>query len=97
MDRLRDAQRTGPAYLQIGQIAEIVVRAIHRGAERHYLLHAWVVMPNHVHLLLTPRVAAAELLRRLKGSSAREANLALQRVGRAWRCRLRSIRGAGGR
>ena len=27
----------------------------HYRRERHYLLHAFVVMPDHIHLLLTPR------------------------------------------
>ena len=46
-----------------------------------YELHAWVVMPNHVHLLITPRVDVPILLRRLKGVSAREANQLLGQTG----------------
>ena len=40
------------------------------------------VMPNHVHLLITPRVEVPALLRRLKGISARESNKLLGQTGR---------------
>jgi len=50
--------------------------------ERHfYELCAWVVMPNHVHLLILPQVPAAVLMRWLKGSTARTANRILGRTG----------------
>ena len=32
----------------------------------HYQAHAWVIMPNHVHLLVTPLVSASKLLGLLK-------------------------------
>jgi len=44
-------------------------------------MHSRVIMPNHVHLLLTPQVSASKLLSSLKASTARRANL-LQRSGR---------------
>jgi len=55
MDRLLDEQRAGPAHLRMPAIAQVVADAIRKGAAGDYLLHAWVVMPNHVHLLLTPQ------------------------------------------
>jgi type I restriction enzyme R subunit/putative DNA methylase len=70
-------------WLKVGQIAQLVVDAL-VGGERErgfYELSAWVVMPNHVHLLILPRVAVAEITRWLKGSTARRANLLLQRTG----------------
>jgi REP element-mobilizing transposase RayT len=33
--------------------------------------HAWVIMPNHVHLLFSPMIAIEELMRTWKGISAR--------------------------
>ncbi|MGH9626857.1 MAG: REP-associated tyrosine transposase [Bryobacteraceae bacterium] len=84
MDRLLDEQRSGPAYLRLPEIAEVVVHSIRGGAERDYLLHSWVVMPNHVHLLITPWIDAPVLLRRMKGVSAREANQLLKRTGQAF-------------
>jgi putative transposase len=44
-------------------------------------LHAFVIMPNHVHLLCTPVVSLAEVLRRNKGPTARLANGLLGRHG----------------
>ncbi|MBK1826396.1 transposase [Haloferula rosea] len=34
--------------------------------------HAWVIMPNHVHLLFRPMAPIADLLRKWKGISARK-------------------------
>jgi putative transposase len=45
-------------------------------------LHAGVVMPNHVHVLWTPRGAVADLIRQVKGPTARLANRFLGRVGK---------------
>jgi putative transposase len=38
-------------------------------------------MPNHVHLLILPKVPVPILMRWLKGSTARSANLLLGRTG----------------
>ena len=38
-------------------------------------------MPNHVHLLITPRVELAKITRTIKGKSARQANAMLGRTG----------------
>ncbi|MGA8026082.1 MAG: transposase, partial [Bryobacteraceae bacterium] len=46
-----------------------------------YDLHAWVIMSNHVHLLVFPRVPPARFLQSIKGYTAREANRLLQRTG----------------
>ena len=50
--------------------------------ERHfYELGAWVVMPNHVHVLMLPRTGLPIITRWLKGSTARQANRLLARTG----------------
>ena len=56
-DRLLDEARAGPMYLRQAGIADMVVEAIYFNAAslKQYELHAFVVMPNHVHLLVTPR------------------------------------------
>jgi REP element-mobilizing transposase RayT len=84
MDRLLDGCATGPAYLKMTRIAEVVEQGIRRGEGVEYLLHAWVIMPNHVHLLITPRIEMREVMRRMKGRTAREANLVLGRTGVAF-------------
>jgi REP element-mobilizing transposase RayT len=82
MDRYLDTARRGPAHMRDGRIADMVVRAIECGRElRHYELHAYVVMPNHVHILITPLISVVQLIASLKGVSARDANRLLRRVG----------------
>jgi REP element-mobilizing transposase RayT len=85
MDRLLDEARSGPTFLRLHQIAElyIVQFSIQYGVKLdHYELHSWVIMPNHVHLLLTPRVSVSKLLGSLKAVTAKRANLLLQRTGK---------------
>ncbi len=80
MDRLLDQARCGPTFLKQPAIAELVLASMHYGAElAHYELHSWLIMPNHVHLLLTPRVSMSRLLGSLKAVTAKRANLLLPR------------------
>ena len=83
LDRLLDAARSGPLYLRRPALAEIVVEAIHHNASvlHHYILHAFAVMPNHVHLLLSPSVPLPKLTKPLKGISAKRANEMLALTG----------------
>jgi len=84
MDRLLDEARSGAFYLRQPAIANMVVEAIQYNANilRHYLLHAFVVMPNHVHLLATPAVTLPKLTKSLKGITAKRANAMLALTGR---------------
>jgi putative transposase len=61
----------------------MVVDALEYGQRTlgHYTLHAYVVMANHVHVLLTPLIAPAKILLSLKGFTAREANRLIDRTG----------------
>jgi putative transposase len=82
LDRQLDAPRGGPIYLRQPDVARIVVGSIHKGADLgHYELGAYVVMANHVHLLIRPLIAPDRLLKSLKGATAREANRLLGRTG----------------
>jgi putative transposase len=82
LDRQLDTARHGPKYLQRPDIAQIVVGSIHKGEELgHYELNAYVVMGNHVHLLIEPAIAPDRLLKSLKGATARYANSLLGRTG----------------
>jgi putative DNA methylase len=51
-----------------------------------YKLSAWVVMPNHVHSLLTPSAGQqmSRILHSLKSYTANEANKILNSGGRFW-------------
>lgn len=70
MDRLLDRATEGPVCLWQQEIAQIVIDAIRDGEARfhRYQLHAFVAMPNHVHLLVTPNVTADQCWGRSKGS-----------------------------
>jgi len=84
MDRLLDEARSGAFYLRQPAVADMVVEEIqyNAGILGHYVLHAFVVMPNHVHLLATPGVALPKLTKSLKGITARRANAMLGLTGR---------------
>jgi putative transposase len=87
LDRLLDQSRTGPLYLSQHPsqpaIAQLVWDALHYGQThlQHYILHAFVVMPNHVHVLLTPQAPVPKLLCSLKGITAKRANQLLGLTG----------------
>src|ERR1051326_6692051 len=82
MDRYLDRASAGPLFLQQTTIARIVIDSLHKGvALGHYDLAAWVVMANHVHILLLPKINPSRLLQSMKGFTAREANRALNRTG----------------
>ena len=67
MDRYLDTARQGPMYLAQESIAAIVVASLRRGAEmNHYDLGAYVVMSNHVHVLLLPKIPPSRLVSRLR-------------------------------
>jgi len=72
VDRLLDASTNGPLFLRRPEIAEMMVAALRHGErELHrYDLHSFVVMPNHVHVLVTPHVLATKWLGPLKGFTA---------------------------
>ena len=76
----------GPLWLQDPLVAVIVSTEIQASLRRGEIaeLLAWVVMPNHVHLLLKPEGDLTPVLRRIKGASARKSNLHLGRTGRFW-------------
>jgi putative DNA methylase len=63
----------GPQWLRQSEVAQCVVMNLLDGAGSRYDLHAFVFMPNHVHLLLTPWIELATITRAMKGKSARQA------------------------
>ena len=71
-----DCAESGPQWLRDPRIAQLMVETIHIGErERHfYEMGAYVVMANHVHLLIRPFQPVPLIMRWLKGSTARKAN-----------------------
>lgn len=77
-----DRAAFGPLWLREEKIAEIVQREILGVAQRGwYVAHSFVVMPNHVHLLLEPKVELKKITQAIKGRSAKACNVALGRHG----------------
>jgi REP element-mobilizing transposase RayT len=82
MDRLLDTATTGPLHLRRPEFAQMVIEAIrYREREGHYTLHNFVVMANHVHLLITPKIPVPKLTQTLKWFTARAGNRILGATG----------------
>ena len=85
-DRALDLGRFGPRWLREPGVAEAVVHALHHGQEvRHfYRLLAYVVMPNHVHLLINASAPLQKIMQTLKGFTAFRAHQILGKRGQAF-------------
>src|SRR5689334_18525052 len=70
------AQATGPHHLKDPRIAEVIYKTLVYCADVLHLydLHAWVIMSNHVHLVIQPHAPLARITRSIKSYSAKEAN-----------------------
>ena len=79
------AQGHGRLWLGDTRVARQVTEAICDGEsqKQFYELQAWVVMPNHVHMLILPLVALPKITHWIKGKTAREANPVVGTSGRA--------------
>lgn len=75
----------GPCWLGQAPIASVAEGALRHFNHERYDLLAWVVMPNHVHVLIqTRQQPLAHVLQSWKRFIAREANLLLEREGPFW-------------
>jgi REP element-mobilizing transposase RayT len=83
LDRELDRAACGPTWLTDVRVSQAVVDALHYGAEKLqlYRLSAYVVMSNHVHVLIWPKALLPEITKAIKGFTAREANRILGRTG----------------
>ena len=86
--RIHDAldKGYGSCYLRDDRLARVVEDALlHFDGER-YTLHAWCVMPNHVHTLFTPLniFRMSSIVRSWKSFTAHECNKILERTGKFW-------------
>jgi len=96
--RLKDAERAetlrnemldrgwGACWLRSEPIARLVEDAFLAFDSTRYRLHAWTVMPNHVHVLFSamPNVALGSVVGSWKRFTARKANELLGRSGEFW-------------
>jgi len=76
----------GSCLLREPQCAVVVEEELLAGDGSQYELLAWVVMPNHVHVVvrIADDHALGETVRGWKGRSARRINHLLGRTGRLW-------------
>ncbi len=83
MDRELDNPSNGPFWLKDAHVANCVSHVLFAGAAswRLYELDAWVIMANHVHVLVRPLVPLEKALMNIKSASARAANAILGRAG----------------
>lgn len=76
----------GSCYLKDERVAESVQNSLLYFDGERYKLYSWVVMPNHVHLILTPIEphALSGIMHSWKSFTAKEANKILNRKGTFW-------------
>ena len=85
-DRTLDSGCIGPMWMKNAAVAELVSDAL-LYAERQrglYRMLAFVVMSNHVHLLIETEQPLERITKFLKGNTARCANLYLGRTGQTF-------------
>src|ERR1019366_762906 len=77
---------TGECWLRRPETADLVAKAMHFFEGERYQLHAWVVMPSHVHIVLwpMPNHTLSNIAQSWKRFTAREANKMLNRSGQAF-------------
>src|ERR1700693_3042271 len=70
LDSVLDKCSAGPLWLKDPRIAASIVETIRRGesALDYFALRAFVLMPNHVHLLITPKIPIPRITNGIKGS-----------------------------
>ena len=76
----------GECHLRNQRLAAIVANALRHFDRERYRLDAFVVMPNHVHVLVQPKSghSLSEILHSWKSFSAHSINKALHRKGDFW-------------
>ena len=76
----------GSAWMRSPKLAQVVDDALLHFDGSRYRLHAWVVMPNHVHVLITPlrSYSLSGVLHSWKSFMSKKANQILNRAGRFW-------------
>jgi putative transposase len=82
-DRELDNAASGPRWLLEERVARCVVDALRYGERQLglYELRAWVLMANHVHILIYPQAQLSRITKAVKNFSARQANTILGRTG----------------
>jgi putative transposase len=83
IDRELDKAATGPRWLLDERVAQCVADALIFCEQELglYELRAWVLMANHVHVLIYPNAELSKITKSIKNFSARQANKILGLTG----------------
>jgi REP element-mobilizing transposase RayT len=75
----------GECCLRDSMVAQLVEGTLLEADQHEFGIQAWVIMPNHVHLVVDVwDVPLSKLVNQWKGRSSREANKLLGRRGQFW-------------
>jgi REP element-mobilizing transposase RayT len=85
VEALLDAGK-GACWLSNTGVAELVAESLNHFSGQRYDLRAWVIMPNHVHVVVWPyhRYTLSSILHSWKSYTSKEANKILCRKGEAF-------------
>ena len=84
IDRHLDASLSGPTWLKDPRVAAVVVDSLRFAETELHLFEfgAWVILSNHVHVLVFPRAPLWRITKAIKRFTAHEANRLLERTDR---------------
>jgi len=73
----------GACWMSKPEVADLIANALRFFDAQRYKLRAWVVMPNHVHVVVwpMPRHTLSQILHSWKSFTSKEANKLLHRTG----------------
>jgi REP element-mobilizing transposase RayT len=76
----------GHCWLKNPDIANVVKNALCYFDKNRYVLHAWTIMPNHIHVLFTVAagLTVSSILHSWKSFTSKQANKLLGTSGRFW-------------
>ena len=83
VDSILDRATSGPLWLGINEVASLIQESLLERYAQLYVLWAYVVMANHVHVFLKPKRTHSleDITKRIKGYTARQANVLIGRTG----------------
>jgi len=81
----RVAPEVGEPFHDV-QVATTMISSLLHDHNKKYLIYAYVVMPDHLHIIMKPLSGnrLAKIMQGIKGSSAYAMNKQLERAGRFW-------------
>jgi putative transposase len=81
-DRELDRARSGPLWLKEPTVAEVAFRELRDAhlERKLFRLRAYVLMANHIHILVEPLAPLSKITHQIKGATAYRANRVLSRI-----------------